>query len=132
MLARTAAIWLLLLVIAIAGASLRETLLRPRLGDQWAHVVGTLLVVLVFAGVIWATVGWVSPTLERAQLLTVGVVWLVATVVFEFAFGHYVMGHSWSRLLADYNLLAGRVWVLVLLTLLCMPAIAGEFQRAGP
>jgi hypothetical protein len=31
----------------------------------------------------------------------------VATVAFELTFGHYVMGHPWSRLLADYNLLAG-------------------------
>jgi hypothetical protein len=52
-------------------------------------------------------------------------------VGFEFRFGHYVMGRSWSRLLADYNLFAGRVWVLVLLTVLCMPLIAGERQRAG-
>ncbi|MGD8727996.1 MAG: hypothetical protein PVH40_10145 [Gemmatimonadales bacterium] len=132
MVARMAAIWLLLLVIAIAAASLRERVLSPRIGDHGAHVVGTLLVVAAFAGVIWATVRWVSPTLDRGQLLTVGVAWLVATVLFEFAFGHYVVGHPWSRLLADYNLAAGRVWVLVLLTLLCMPAIAGELQRASP
>jgi hypothetical protein len=131
MLTRTAATWLLLLVIAVVGASLRERLLRPWLGDQWAHIAGSLLVVLAFAGIIWTTVRWISPTLERGQLITVGIIWLIATVGFEFGFGHYVMGRSRSRLLADYNLFAGRVWVLVLLTVLCMPLIAGELQRAG-
>jgi hypothetical protein len=29
---------------------------------------------------------------------------------FEFLVGHYVMGHPWSRLLHDYNILAGRLW----------------------
>ena len=129
MLARIAAIWFLLLVIAIVVASLREGVLRPRLGEQWAHVVGTLVVALAFGGVIWLTVQYVTPTLERGRLVTVGVVWFVATVLFEFGFGHYVMGHSWTRLLADYNLRAGRLWLLVLLTLLCMPVVAGELQR---
>jgi hypothetical protein len=131
MLVRMAAIWLLLLVIAFLAASLREGLLRPRLGEQRAHVAGTLLVVAVFAIIIWMTVGWVSPTLERVHLVTMGVVWLLSTVLFEFGFGHYVMGHPWSRLLADYDLRAGRLWVLVLLTVLLMPVIAGEVQRAS-
>lgn len=128
---RTAAIWLLLLVIAFLAASLREGLLQPRFGEQKAHVFGTLLVVAAFAAVIWVTVGWVSPTLARGHLVTMGVVWLLATVLFEFGFGHFVMGHPWSRLLADYNLRAGRVWILVLLTVLLMPVIAGSVQRAG-
>lgn len=128
---RAAAIWFLLLVVAIIGASLREGLLKPRLGEQGAHVAGTLIVVVAFATVIWLTVGWVVPTLERSRLIILGVAWLVATVLFEFGFGHYVMGHPWKRLFEDYNLLAGRVWVLVLLTLLCMPVIAGELQRTG-
>ena len=35
-------------------------------------------------------------------------------MLFELGFGHWVAGHPWSRLLADYDLLAGRIWVLVL------------------
>lgn len=42
------------------------------------------------------------------------------------------MGHSWRRLLTDYNLLAGRLWMLVLLTVLLMLALAGELQRRAP
>lgn len=132
MLARVAAIWLVLLAVAILAAVLREGLLTPRLGAGAAHVVGTLAVVVVFAAIIWASARWVSPTLARSELIAAGVVWLVATVLFEFGFGHYVMGHSWARLLAEYNLLAGRLWVLVTLTLLCMPVIAGELRRANP
>jgi uncharacterized membrane protein YhaH (DUF805 family) len=48
------------------------------------------------------------------EALLVGGIWVVMTIPFEFMFGHYVMEHSWSRLFYDYNLLQGRVWVLVL------------------
>ena len=37
--------------------------------------------------------------------------WLGMTLAFEFLFGHYIAGKSWSLLLADYNLAAGRLWV---------------------
>ncbi|MEW6447103.1 MAG: hypothetical protein AB1426_03305, partial [Bacillota bacterium] len=53
----------------------------------------------------------------------IGLIWLVLTVAFEFGFGHFVMGHSWSRLLHDYNLLKGRLWVLVLLWVAIAPYV---------
>jgi len=51
---------------------------------------------------------------SAGQAIAIGVIWLVLTVAFEFLFGHFVVGHPWSRLLHDYDLLQGRVWVLVL------------------
>lgn len=40
------------------------------------------------------------------------------------------MAHPWSRLLADYDLAAGRLWPLVLLALLLMPVLTGRLT--GP
>ncbi|MGD8869020.1 MAG: hypothetical protein PVI01_15430 [Gemmatimonadales bacterium] len=125
MLGRTLLVWLLLLVVAVIAAAFRTKLLEPRLGEPKAHVLGTIAVVAVFALLIWLLIGWITPTLGAANLLVVGGIWLVLTVLFEFAFGRYVMGHPWSRLLADYNILAGRLWVLVLLTILFWPLLAG-------
>jgi hypothetical protein len=50
-------------------------------------------------------------------------VWLVLTVAFEFGFGR-ARGCSWELLLHDYNLFAGRLWLLVLLMVLCAPYLA--------
>jgi hypothetical protein len=44
-------------------------------------------------------------------------------VGFEFLFGHFIAGHSWSRLGQDYNLLAGRVWIFVLLVITFAPLL---------
>ena len=52
-----------------------------------------------------------------------GLIWLALTVVFEFLFGHYVVGHPWSRLLHDYNILQGRVWALVLIWTAVVPYV---------
>ena len=52
------------------------------------------------------------------------------TLLFEFGVGHYLFGSPWHRLLADYNLLEGRVWLLVPLWLLVAPALVRRAVRA--
>jgi hypothetical protein len=63
------------------------------------------------------------------EALLVGLFWLVVTVAFEFVFGHFVMGHSWERLLHDYNVVEGRLWVLVLLWETTAPVIFYLIQK---
>ncbi len=55
--------------------------------------------------------------------LRLGLTWLVLTVAFEFLFGHFVMGHSWTTLFQDYNILAGRMWSIVLVRVTTAPVI---------
>ena len=52
------------------------------------------------------------------------------TVAFEFGLG-YSRGLSWNEMLADYNILAGRLWLLVPVTLLASPALAFRLRRRG-
>ncbi len=129
MILRAAAIWLLLLFVAVLAGTLRTALLQPRMGEQSAHVIGTLVVVVAFTAVIWGVTPWVVPSLDAQTLLFLGMSWTIATVLFEFGFGHYVAGHTWNRLFADYNVAAGRVWILVLLTILVMPSVVGVLRR---
>jgi hypothetical protein len=120
---RAAAVWLLLLFVAFVAATVRVKLLEPRVGEPSAHVLGSLLVAVVFAALILALAPWVVPDLDARRLLVLGGGWTLATVGFEFGFGRWVMGHPWSRLLADYDLRRGRIWVLVLLVILVMPTL---------
>ncbi len=131
MIGRALIVWLLLLVLAIAGAASRERLLTPRIGEGAAHVVGTLIVVALFLVAIGLTVRWIVPTLDPRALLLLGAGWTALTVLFEFGFGRYVMGHTWSRLLHDYDMAAGRVWILVLLTTLFGPWLLGRWRAGG-
>lgn len=49
--------------------------------------------------------------------------------LFEFLGGHFLFGRPWALLLADYNLLAGRIWVMVLIVSLITPVVA--YTRRG-
>lgn len=66
---------------------------------------------------------WIAPRgVEEAW--AVGVGWVALTLAFEFLGGHFLFGKSWTELTVDYNLLAGRIWVLVLVVTLLAPVIA--------
>ncbi|HEU4647502.1 MAG TPA: hypothetical protein VFS33_00470 [Gemmatimonadales bacterium] len=133
MIARALAIWLLLLVLAIANGGFREAVLIPRLGPDAAHRVSTLLLCALILLAVSLTIGWLRPTTLRSAL-TVGGLWVVLTLAFEFLAGHYLFGRPWEVLLADYDVRAGRIWVLVLIVTLLAPAWAGRMRHlfGGP
>ena len=47
------------------------------------------------------------------QALLIGLLWLLRTVLADVVFVYYVLGTSWSALVADYNLGRGRLGALV-------------------
>ena len=61
-------------------------------------------------------------------MLLVGFLWLVLTLAFEVAFGRFVVGASWERLAADYNVLEGGLLPFGMLVLLLLPLIAGRIR----
>ena len=113
-------VWVQMVAIAIANGALRESWYGQHLSELAAHQLSTLTAVILFGVYIWFVVRFWPPT-SAAQAVAVGLLWLVMTITFEFLFGHYLAGHSWERLLHDYNLLAGRVWPLVLVWVAVAP-----------
>ena len=122
------AAWLAIAVVGVVNGVVRVALLQPALGEYPAHVVATLVTgIPAFLLVMYLYLRYGPLAHSRREGLALGVYWLVLTVVFEFGFGHYVVGHPWSRLLADYDLLAGRLWVLVLVAILLGPLVIGRY-----
>ncbi len=113
-------LWFPMVGIAFANGALRERWIRKHAGELRAHQISTVLLILLFAVYIWIVVR-IWPPSSPGAAFAVGLMWLGLTLAFEFLFGHYVSGLSWSRLLQDYNLLAGRLWVLVPLWVLIAP-----------
>jgi hypothetical protein len=120
---RAVAIWAGLLVIAVANGALRDVLIVPRLGPQAGHVISTLVLSAVIVAVAFVSIRWIAPP-DRAGALRVGGLWVVLTLAFELLAGHWLFGKSWSDLFADYDLAAGRVWILVLVATLLAPGWA--------
>jgi hypothetical protein len=128
MLLRAVLVWLLLCAVAVANGTVRQFLLLPAVGPYAGHVLSSVSLSLLILLVAWLSIRWIGPaTVQQAWL--VGVLWLSATVAFEFLAGHYLFGNPWSKLLADYDVRQGRVWVVVLLATLVAPRCAARTRR---
>lgn len=114
--------WLPMIVIGISNGILRETTYGKYLDELRAHQISTLTGIIFFSLYIGTFVYFWNLE-SSSQAITIGLIWLVLTVGFEFLFGHFIAGHSWSRLGQDYNLLAGRVWIFVLLVITFAPLL---------
>jgi hypothetical protein len=125
---KASGLWLVFLVVAIAGGIIREKLLTPGLGPLVGKALGTLLVAVIIFGIIYASVGKLAAA-SSASLFKLGLFWTTATITFEFLFGHYALGHSWESLGDDYNVVQGRLWPLVLLVTLCGPWLARKIRN---
>jgi hypothetical protein len=130
MITRAFAIWILLVVLAVLNGGARNTFLTPHWGEPSGHVLSTLILCLVIFSVAWAFIRWIHPGGPRDALL-VGLFWVALTVAFEFLAGHYLFGHSWQKLFADYDLAQGRIWVLVLVANFAAPQWAA-WTRGKP
>jgi len=118
-------IWLLLLVLAIVNAGIREAFYKPKLGDNPGHAISSIIAIGYTLIITYFFVNYIKVSVTKIDLLLIGALWLTLTVVFEFGFGHYVIGHSWRYLLADYNIFKGRLWSLVLLATFVSPLFWG-------
>lgn len=122
-------VWLVLTVLAILNGILRNATYARALGEHAGHVISSVILISLFLLITYVFLVNVKVAYGNLDLFLVGALWLALTVTFEFLFGHYVAGHSWGRLLADYDILKGRVWALVLLAVFLGPLIIGRLAR---
>jgi uncharacterized membrane protein YkgB len=106
--------WMGMMIIAILNGVLREKEYNRFMRELSTHQLSALIGVILIGAYIWVLTG-VCRIESSRQALVIGGMWLMMTVAFEFLFGHYVIGHPWSRLFQDYNLLKGRLWPVVLI-----------------
>ena len=121
-------VWILFAFLAVGNGVLRQKFVSPKLGGYAGHIISTVMLILLIFIVTFLFVRHLQ-TSSTKDLLTIGIFWVALTVLFEFGFGHYIAGHPWSKLLADYNIFKGRLWCLVLLNNLVAPIICGKFLR---
>ncbi|GAA4277303.1 hypothetical protein [Aquimarina mytili] len=114
--------WFPMIFIAIVNGLFREKILRIRLNELHAHQVSTVTMIMLFGIYVWMLFKIWFP-ISSNQSIMIGLIWLILTIIFEFLFGHYIAGYSWDRLLQDYNILQGRIWVLVLIWITMLPYI---------
>jgi len=107
-------VWFVLAIVANINGIFRNAVYGNYVGELRAHQISTVIGIILFGLVIWGFSHlWKITSTQQAWII--GFMWLGMTMAFEFLFGHFVIGHAWSKLLHDYNILAGRIWLLVLI-----------------
>jgi hypothetical protein len=126
MLLRAAVVWLAILAFASLNGAVRDLVVAPRMGDTAARALSTLVLSGVVLLVTWLSIRWVGPRSAR-QARAVGMFWLVLTLAFEFGAGR-LSGKPWSVVLADYDILRGRIWLLVPIVTFLAPFWLGRVR----
>jgi len=115
--------WVGASVLGVANGVGREKIYAGAVGDDTAHVISTGTLLGLLAGYVWLLQRrW--PLSDRRETLSVGAAWAAMTVAFEFGFGHWVDGDSWSELLENYDVAAGKVWILIPAAMAAAPELA--------
>jgi hypothetical protein len=115
-------LWVGLLFLAIINGALRDFTYLKTLGEHRAHQLSTILLLLLISVYSYFVFGYWNLGSEKEAIL-VGVLWLILTLAFEFLFGHFVAKHSWEKLLRDYNIFKGRLWILILIWTAIVPLV---------
>ena len=117
-----AASWMGMMILAILNGIIRENIYGQFMHELSAHQLSTFILIILFGVYSWIITS-VFLIESTRQAFIIGGMWFVMTVVFEFGFGHYLMGYPWNKLFHDYNLLKGRIWLLVLLWMAIAPYV---------
>lgn len=124
---RALALWPAFIVVAIMNGLFRESVLNRFAGASAGHILSSVMLALLVIVVTFLFMR--RPVAEHTtrELWIVGGMWVVLTIAFEFLFGRYVTRSSWDSLLHEYNILAGRAWVLVLAAVAVAPRLTKAF-----
>ena len=84
-------------VLGIINGAARELAYKDQVGESTANQISIAPLIALLALYFWVLQRrW--PLATRRDALSVGAIWAALPVLFEFGFGHYVEGNSWTDL----------------------------------
>lgn len=127
MIIRCFLLWLPMILIAFANATLRELVFIKYYSEFQAHQLSTIVLIVLCTVYTW----FVFPLLNiqyPTQAFKTGFIWVLLTIVFEFSLGR-LTNKSWEYLFQNYNLFAGYIWLLFIFCLLILPYLVYVFRN---
>ncbi len=121
--------WFLMVVCAILNGVFREKVLGHYLllNDKISlPLSGVLLSLLVFI-ISYIAIEHVTKK-TMFTYIGIGIFWVLLTLVFEYGFGYFMLGKSWSEISTVFNVQQGNLFVLVLLVTLLAPLVSAYFK----
>lgn len=122
-------VWLFVALAAMMNGMFRSLFLVPRLGDHAAHVLSVLMMMILVLLLSSVLVNRFLREYGNRDLFLIGFLWMALSVSVDFLFEYFIMDVPWRVILRDYNLLSGRIWLLVLATELIGPWFMASNRR---
>jgi hypothetical protein len=121
--------WFGLMIVAILNGTLRTFGFAKVMPELRAHQLSCFTGILFIGLAVWL-LGKKWAIGSKSEAILIGFIWLIMTILFEFGFGHFVMKHPWSRLLHDYRIDEGRLWILVLIWTAIVPFVVYSMRQS--
>lgn len=122
-------VWLFVAIAASMNGMFRSLFLVPRIGEHTSHVLSVLMLMIVVLLSSSVLVNKLLRNYDNADLFIIGSFWAALTVSVDCMFEHYVLDIPWRSILSDYNLLSGRIWIMVLATEIIGPWFMASNRR---
>jgi len=107
----------------------RSLFLTPRLVEHTSHVLSVCVLIIVVLLSSSVLVNRLIRDYRNSDLFLIGSLWAALTVSVDCVFEHYALDIPWRSILSDYNLVSGRIWILVLATELIGPWFMASNRR---
>jgi predicted permease len=120
---RALAVWVLLMSVETIHGIARGVLLVPLTGDLAARQIGVVVGSILILFIAFLAINWIE-TKNLSQLLIIGAMWAILTLMFEFLLGHFVLGLTTDRILSDYDVTREGFMIIGMLVMILSPAIA--------
>lgn len=128
---RALVVWLVIIAVETVHGILRTLLLVPMMGDFPARQISVFTGSLLIFGVTHLFINWIAAR-TTLQLLMVGTIWVLLTILFEITLGRLVLDLSWDRITEDYDITRGGFLGFGLLFMAVSPLLAATFRRTRP
>ena len=128
---RALVVWLVIIAVETVHGILRTLLLVPMMGDFPARQISVFTGSLLIFGVTLLFINWIAAR-TTLQLLMVGTIWVLLTILFEITLGRLVLDLSWDRITEDYDITRGGFLGFGLLFMALSPLLAATFRRTIP
>ena len=122
--------WIMIAAAETGHGVLRRWLLEPLVGDATARRLCVFSGAAIVFGVAWLAADWMGLRTRRG-LLGAGLAWVVLTLFFEVAAGR-LLGLSWSRIGADYDIAQGGLMPVGLVAMGFSPLLARRLRDRRP
>jgi hypothetical protein len=121
-------VWLVFAGLTILLGIFRELMFIPMTGFD-GMTARAILIPISVAYIFLITYGFLKKEIQFTQkdTLLLAIIWVIGTILFEFVFGTLVMGNNINVLINDYNIFAGNVWILFLISLFLAPILVGRY-----